>query len=111
IGLRTTGILTEQTRALRRRMVLRAFRASERSGAYWNIASETGAYALADPIVGDTELTKQLQFVRTRLNSFSPQEQGHLMNWGYAIADTAIRRWVSPQPPGDWSWPVPEFPL
>ena len=94
IGLRATGILTEQTRALRRRMVLRAFRANERTGAYWNIASEVGQYGLDDPIIQDSELTGGLQFVRTRLNKFTPQEQGHLMNWGYAIADTAIRKWV-----------------
>ena len=111
IGLRATGILTEQTRALRRRMVLRAFRANERTGAYWNIASEVGKYGLDDPIIQDSDLTGGLQFVRTRLNKFTPQEQGQLMNWGYAIADTAIRKWVAPQPPGNWSWPAPAFPL
>ena len=92
-------------------MVLRAFRANERTGAYWNIASEIGKYGLADPIIQDSKLTGGLQFVRTRLNKFTPQEQGHLMNWGYAIADTAIRKWVAPQPSGNWSWPAPAFPL
>jgi NTE family protein len=111
IGLRATSILTEQTRALRRRMVIRGYQDKERGGAYWNIASEISAYKLKDPIIPDNDLTKSLRFVRTRLNSFSPEEQGQLINWGYAIADAAIRKWVSPQKLGDWEWPSPEYPL
>ena len=29
--------------------------------------------------------------MRTRLNAFSPKEQAHLINWGYALADSALR--------------------
>ena len=111
IGLRTTNILTEQTRALRRRMLIRRYTADGVGGAYWNIASEIANFGLDDPIVADNDLTRRQRFVRTRLDAFSEEEQGHLINWGYALADTAIRRWVTPQPSAPWSWPVPEHPL
>ncbi len=111
IGLRATSISTEQTRALRRRMVMRGYIEDGRKGAYWNISSEIGDYKLKDPIIGDNDLTKSLRFIRTRLNSFSPEEQGHLINWGYVMSDTALRKWVSPQKLGDWAWPEPQFPL
>ena len=32
--------------------------------------------------------------MRTRLNPFSNQEQGELVNWGYALADAAVRRYT-----------------
>lgn len=111
IGLRATSIITEQTRALRRRMIMRGYIEDGRGGAYWNIASEIKDYKLADPILGDNELTRSMRFVRTRLNSFSPEEQGHLINWGYVMSDTALRKWVSPRKLGDWAWPVPEYRL
>ena len=32
--------------------------------------------------------------MRTRLNKFNEREQCELINWGYAICDAAIRRYV-----------------
>lgn len=111
VALRATSILTEQTRALRRRLLLRRYINDHIGGCYWNIASTIARYDLSDPMIEDSELTHSLQFVRTRLNRFDPREQGHPINWGYAIADTSIRKWVMHQPPGEWSWPSPDYPL
>jgi NTE family protein len=111
VALRATNIMTEQTRALRRRMLLRRYIEDHIGGCYWNIGSSIARYGLSDPMIQDSELTHSLQFVRTRLNSFGPREQGHLINWGYAIADTAIRKWVTHAPLGAWAWPSPDHPL
>ena len=111
VGLRAASIQTEQNRALRRRMLIDRFVKDSVKGAYWNIASEISAYGLADPIMKDNALTQSLRYVRTRLDSFDAQEQGHLINWGYVLADTAIHRWVDPGATKDWHWPVPEFAL
>ncbi len=111
VALRATGIMTEQIRALRRRMLMHRYIDDGIAGAYWNIASKIASYELSDPIVQDNAVTGAQQLIRTRLDSFSPNEQGHLINWGYAIADTAIRKWVAPQPPGDWRWPCKDYPL
>ncbi len=112
IALRASSILVEQTRALRRRMLVDSYIKKEHAGSYWNIASEIAKYDLSDPIMEDNSLTRGLRFIRTRLDEFSPTLQGHLINWGYVIADTAIRKWVDPQPlAGNWSWPCPDYKL
>jgi len=68
-------------------------------------------YELSDSMVKDNERTGSLKNVRTRLNCFIEKEQGHLINWGYALTDTALRRWYfkEPQEPGDW--PIPQYAL
>ena len=43
--------------------------------------------------------TKDLANLRTRLWRFSKQEQERLINWGYAICDVAMRRYVDPNFP------------
>jgi NTE family protein len=58
-----------------------------------------GDYGLANTLAKDNALTASLEFIRTRLNQFSPEEQGHLINWGYVLADAAMRRRVLPGPP------------
>lgn len=111
VALRTTSIMTEQVRALRRRMLISRYTKDGIGGCYWNISSTIARYGLADPIVSDSGITDAQRFIRTRLNAFSDQEQGHLINWGYVIADTAIRRWGVPQPLGTWAWPKPAYPI
>lgn len=111
VALRTSSIMTEQVRALRRRMLISRYTEDGVGGCYWNISSTIARYGLADAIVADSDLSAKQRFVRTRLNAFSTQEQGHLINWGYAIADTAIRKWAAPQPAGEWAWPQPAYPL
>ncbi len=60
----------------------------------------------------DNALTGSLKNIRTRLNPFSPEEQGHLINWGYALTDAGMRRHVIPGtkcPPA--TWPIKDYPL
>jgi NTE family protein len=126
-ALRTMDILTEQTRALRRRMLMEDFGANvtkadaektpRKRGVYWRLKTRIGDYGLADALVADSAKTSALQHVRTRLNRFNPQEKGELVNWGYALADAAMRRYVigSPEPGDDpirkGNLPMPEWPL
>jgi NTE family protein len=68
-------------------------------------------------MVKDNAKTAALQHMRTRLNRFTAKEKGELINWGYALADAAMRRHVMnpsgegvpPIPVGNW--PVPQWPL
>jgi len=74
-------------------------------GTYWGIGTDIDDYHLSDSMTKDNDLTKNLQYIRTRLNSFFDEEEGHLINWGYAHTDTAIRKWVfkyGSQQPGNW---------
>ncbi len=107
---RVRNIMMEQTRALRRRMVLAELTSGRKSGSLWRIGTAMRDFQLRDPMCDDSDQTRSLATIRTRLNPFSNQEQGLLINWGYALADAALRRHVDPLLPKG-SWPVPEFAL
>jgi NTE family protein len=122
-AMRVLDIVTEQTRALRKRTLVQAFQQAEaaggaatgagpgRKGAYWGITTLIGDYGVASPMTADNALTGSLQNIRTRLNEFKPDEQGHLVNWGYVLADAAMRRYVEKAGAAPTLWPVPKFPL
>jgi NTE family protein len=119
-AIRVLDIVTEQTRALRRRRLLEDFTqmeheganaAPKRKGTYWGIRTRIDAYGKTDALTKDNDRTAALQNIRTRLNEFEPEEQGQLINWGYALTDAAMRRYVDPQNTAPAAWPVPEFPL
>lgn len=99
--LRVLDIITEQTRALRKRALIDDFQQDRRTGSYWGIATTIGDYASATvtPLVTDSPATAALAKIRTRLDSFSRQEQDALINWGYALTDAAMRRYVTPGVP------------
>ena len=63
------------------------------------------------PMISDNAQTHSLHSVRTRLNKFSEKEQGHLINWGYALTDAAMRRYLLERDVVPGKWPVPEYPL
>jgi len=109
--LRALVIISEQTRALRKRRLVEDFIRKERQGTYWGVMTHVNDYQLPDAIAKDSQLTASLSKMRTRLNSFSAEEQGHLVNWGYALADTALRKHVLQPGVSSGSWPVPDYPL
>ncbi len=113
---RALDIIGEQTRALRKRRLMQYYINDKVKGAYWGIASEVDRYGLAGytnvpTMVSDSAATRELSTMRTRLNRFTQEEQGKLINWGYAICDTALRRWVLEPNKPRGEWPVPEYAL
>jgi len=109
---RVNAVMMEQTRALRRRAVVNEFTTGRRGGTFWGIGTRIGDYGLPNTVANDTPLTASLELIRTRLNRFSAEEQGHLINWGYALADAAMRRRILPGPPAaPGVQPDPAFPL
>ena len=118
-AMRVSSIVTEQTRALRKRELVEYFKVaaatggagSYHKGAYWGITTRIGDYDVRNPMTTDSALTTSLQHMRTRLSEFEPDERGHLVNWGYALADAALRRYVDPDNVAPPAWPVPGFPL
>lgn len=107
---RVQNLLSEQARAIRKRQLIAAFRRQVCRGTYWGIATHINDYRLPTAMTRDSAFTASLKSIRTRLNPFSPLEQGCLINWGYALADAALRRHVLPGgDPGQW--PDPSYPL
>jgi len=117
-ALRVTSIVTDQTRSLRKRTLIDNYQKLdndgnhlEYGGVYWGIRVKINDYDLIDPMVKDNVKTASLQNIRTRLNAFSSEEQGHLINWGYALTDAALRRWYFSERQEPGSWPIPEYAL
>jgi NTE family protein len=118
--LRMTDLMTDQQRALRKRELVANYLDVDAEGnhtvyggTYFGISSPINDYKLDDAMTVDSESTRSLRNIRTRLNAFSDEEQGHLINWGYALADAAIRKWAKELPSEklikEGQWPVPEY--
>jgi NTE family protein len=112
-SLRVSDISIEQNRALRKRALLDGFAKTPGSGTYWGIGTDITHYLCTRILNPNSMPGKRLSEVRTRLDKFIPQEQGELINWGYLLADSAIRTWLPKlgTSPAPVAWPLPNFPL
>lgn len=93
---RTLDIMSAQVRALRTRQLIRQFISGEKSGAYWGIGTQIREFPMEEkglgvPLMTDSKLTRKIAGMRTRLNKFNDEEQSQLINWGFALADAALR--------------------
>ena len=117
--LRTLALIDRQSRALRHRWFMRELdhdRGGDMKGTFWRIGTDITDYPLSSlgrpsPITPYNDRAKSLARMRTRLNSFSDQEQGWLINWGYALTDAALRSRVMDAGVPEGSWPLPEHKL
>jgi NTE family protein len=110
-SLRVLDITTNQARGLRKRILIDLLTRRERKGTYWGIMTGISRYQLTDTLPVPPERTAALARIRTRLNPFTEAEQRSLINWGYAVCDAALRKWVEPAAPPPKGWPYPDFPL
>jgi NTE family protein len=97
--VRVLKTIDNQVRSLRKRQLIEGFEAGpgsrlHREGTYWGIRSHVGDYGLADALPVAERRAEALADVPTRLKRLDPETQEQLINWGYAICDTAMRRWV-----------------
>jgi len=106
---RVLDVACEQTRRLRRSWLVGDFEARRRHGAYWGIATRIDDYEV-DALAKDNASTAALQHIRTRLNPFNATEQAQLVNWGYALADAAMRSRIDTALPKG-TLPYPDTPL
>lgn len=108
---RTLDIAMDQVLALRKRILIGQYVAGERKGAYWGIGTEIDDYQLADAMPCPPGKTLELSEIRTRLDRFDEGEQCELINWGYAVSDAALRRFVDASAPAPAGWPYPDYAL
>lgn len=88
---RVRDILIDQTRALRKRKLMEDFNTKRERGAYWGIGTKIADFKSVNPLAIDNEISKSLETEPTRLASIRPERQAQLINWGYALADSAMR--------------------
>jgi NTE family protein len=103
-AIRVNGVIDNQVRSLRKRQTIAGFERGDRDGAYWGIRSHTADFGPpARSLPCPTDLTLRLAATKTRLKQMDDTLQEQIVNWGYAICDVAMRRWVEPEadpPPG-----------
>ena len=94
---RTLSVIDTQVRNLRKRQVVAGYLTHERDGTYWGVRSHARDYGPpAGSLQCPEDKTRQLARTATRLADMDDTLQERLINWGYAICDIAMRRWVLP---------------
>ena len=110
---RALDIVTDQARAVRKRWLIDKFKKDVLFGTYWGITTKIDNYDLTNALVKDNDITRRLREIKTRLTRFSDEDKGKLINWGYALADAAMRKHEkdilvrTPEP----RWPFPDYAL
>jgi NTE family protein len=109
---RDIDIIYGQVSSLRKRQLIASFKAKEgergwRRGTYWGIGSDVSHYDLHDALPAGFDCTSELAQVKTRLRRLTPEIQERLINWGYAICDTAVRKHFGQpnEPPAAFPYP------
>ncbi|MET0764922.1 MAG: patatin-like phospholipase family protein [Blastococcus sp.] len=90
---RVLGVVDNQVRSLRKRMLVEGYRRGDYTGAYWGIRSAVSDFDLPDPLPFPETRARELAAVPTRLAALGDVTDD-LLRWGYVICDTAMRRWV-----------------
>jgi NTE family protein len=113
--MRMTSIMTDQQRALRKRIFIERLIDEKFKGTYFGISTKITNYKFDDSMTTDSDDSSKLQNLRSRLAAFTPKEQGQLINWGYALTDTAIRKHTPELLSKDLNkvgkWPVTKYEL
>jgi len=108
---RIRDILIDQTRALRRQWLVDDLEAGRRQGAYWGIDTKIEDLMVTGALTTDNTKTARLETLPTRKCGFDERDQGRLINWGYALADAALRSRAELAAGPEATWPVPEWHL
>jgi NTE family protein len=110
-SIRVLKVIDSQVRALRKRQAVGSFRVGLRKGTYWGVRSHIADYELADPLDASVDVARALAATPTRLKKLDGAQQQRLINWGYVICDTALRRWVKQDAPRPTGLPYPGMSL
>lgn len=126
-AFRVLNMMDNQVRALRKRQIVEMFllrnelmdymsannlpvdedvlQRVSRKGAYWGTYSDMRDYVSANNLSCPYDKTQVLANLPTRLWKFSEMHQKRLINWGYAICDAAMRKYVDATLPGNANFP------
>lgn len=111
-GRRVIDVIDNQVRTLRVRTLIDSYQTTTcgpplRSGCYWGIGSDASHFPRPSPLPCPVDKTQKLAAVTTDLAKKNKATQERLINWGYAICDTAMRSWVDPALPAPGNFPYP----
>jgi len=92
--IRTMAIHADRSRGLRRHAALEELRAGRKAGTLWRTDADLASYPAQPAFAVDPSWPPYLARIRTRLDRFSMIERCRLVNWGYLVADVALRSHV-----------------
>lgn len=92
---RVLNIIDNQVRSLRVRQLIASYDHGERNGTYWGIRTNIANYQ-TQSLPCPYDETLQIAKIATRLKALSEAEQECLIDWGYAVADAALRKHLIP---------------
>jgi len=106
-AIRINDIIDNQVRSLRARQVIDSFKTGVRRGTYWGIRTDIADYAVNGALPCPLAQTTVLAGTPTRLKELPAVAQERLINWGYAVCDAAMRKYVTTgvQPPANFPYP------
>ncbi len=104
---RVLNIIDDQVGSLRSRAIVAAYQLHLRKGTYWGIRTNILEYGLSNSLNCPFEQTTALANTPTRLKGMDAVLQERLINWGYAVCDAGIRKYVDSTAPAPTGFPYP----
>ena len=97
-SVRINSVIDNQVRSLRRRQVIAAFNSEHdpHQGAFWAMWTPISKYKVQSALDVNDDRGLELARISTRLAEMKPAEQNRVINYGYAMAERAIRAWFDP---------------
>jgi NTE family protein len=97
-GLRITNTIDNQVRSLRKRQVVSAFKDpnDDHKGAYWGMWTKPADYPAVSKLTISEANARALAQTSTRLGALSAETQERIINFGYGMAERAIRSYFDP---------------
>lgn len=102
---RVFNLIDNQVRSLRKRQLIDSFKSNARTGTYWGIRTDLADYRIATTLRAPAEATLTLADTPTRLSAMKGPLQERLINWGYLVTDTAMRKHVDGALAAATAWP------
>jgi NTE family protein len=106
-SLRIASLVDNQVRSLRKRQVVSAFKAGVRTGAYWGMWTDPEEYPAASALALPREAAHALAQTPTRLAAMPDELAERLVNFGYGMAERAIRSFHDPRALAASRFPYP----
>jgi NTE family protein len=106
-ALRINDLIDNQVRSLRKRQIVSAFQSNERRGAYWGMWTDPAEYPAVSKLSLPTDRALQLAKVTTRLKAVPDELQQRIINFGYGMAERAIRSYYDPAARASDAFPYP----
>jgi len=101
-------VIDNQVRSLRKRQLITSYENRVREGTYWGIRTNIENYELDEHLPCPEDATLALANIPTRLRKLKAMHQKRLINWGYAVTDAAMRRYVDPSLDCAETFPFPK---